>query len=42
MWTHGKDLYLVEEVYKKKIPITYNIFFYNTSSASVIKEEGPV
>ena len=32
----------VEEVSKKKIPITYNIFFYNTSSTSVIKEEGPV
>ena len=33
---------LVEEVSKKKIPITYNIFFYDTSSTSVIKEEGPV
>ena len=32
----------VEEVSKKKIPITYNIFFYDTSSASVIKEEDHV
>ena len=32
----------VEEVSKKKIPIIYNIFFYDTSSTSVIKEEGPV
>ena len=33
---------IVEEVSKKKIPITYNIFFYDTSSTSVIKEKGPV
>ena len=32
----------VEEVSKKKIPNTYNIFFYNTSSTSVINDEGPV
>ena len=31
----------VEELSKKEIPITYIIFFYNTSSTSVIKEEGP-
>ena len=33
---------LIGEVSKKKITIIYNIFFYDTSSASVIKEEGPV
>ena len=33
---------IVEEVCKKKIPITYTIFFYVTSSTKVIKEDGPV
>ena len=32
----------VEEVSMKKIPITYNIFFIDTSSTSVAEEEGPV
>ena len=32
----------VEEVSMKKIPITYNIFFIDTSCTSVGEEEGPV
>ena len=36
-----RKLMQVEELSKKKIPNTYNIFFYNTSFTSVIKEEGP-
>ena len=33
----GRGPAVVEEVSKKKIPISYNIFFYETSSTGVIK-----
>ena len=33
---------LIEELSMKKIPITYNIFFCDTSPTSVAEEEGPV
>ena len=36
-----KTFFCIEEVPQKKIPISYNIFFCDTSSTSASEEEAP-